>query len=38
MGCSAAISNIESAEIANLEHRMIHLVVTNQTEELIALI
>ena len=38
MGCQASSGAIQPYEVANIEHRMVHLVVTRQTEHLIDLI
>lgn len=38
MGCSASCAIVNSTEVANLDHQMVHLMVTNQTEKLIELI
>lgn len=38
MGCSASCAVVNSTEVANLEHQMVHLMVTNQTEKLIEFI
>ena len=31
MGCGVASSSVIPMETANLEHQMVHLIVTNQT-------
>jgi hypothetical protein len=35
MGCNAVSGMVQSTEVANLEHKIVHLVVTNQTTQLI---
>lgn len=38
MGCNASCAIVNSSERANLEHQMVHLIVTNQTNKLIEFI
>jgi ankyrin repeat protein len=38
MGCVATTGDINHLETTNLEHRIVHLVVTEQTDTLISLI
>lgn len=35
MGCNASCATLGSTEAANLEHQMVHFIVTNQTDRLI---
>ena len=38
MGCSAANNSVIPVETANIEHSLVHLAVTNQTDALIRLV